>query len=94
VLDAFINEVNDGVTDFPLIIDNDQNSPGGSDHQSFIKEDIPAFFFFSGVHEDLHRPTDDADKIDYAKAESISKLAYLLTEKLANMDEVPDFLEK
>jgi len=93
-IDAFINGVNDGVTDFPLIINNDKDSPGGSDHQTFISEDIPAFFFFSGVHPDLHRPTDDADKIDYPKAESISKLGYLLTKKLANMDEVPDFLEK
>lgn len=93
-LNAFINGVNEGVTDFPLIIDNDKNSPGGSDHQSFIGEGIPAFFFFSGVHPDLHKPTDDADKIDYPKAESISKLGYLLADKLANMDEVPDFLEK
>ncbi len=93
-IESFINEINDGITDFPLIIDNDQDSPGGSDHQSFISEDIPAFFFFSGLHKDLHRPTDDADKIDYAKAESISKLAYLMTRKLANMEVVPDFLEK
>ncbi|MBT5425832.1 MAG: M28 family peptidase, partial [Bacteroidetes bacterium] len=90
-LEAFINEINDGVTDFPLIINNDEDSPGGSDHQSFIGEDIPAFFFFSGLHRDLHRPTDDADKIDYPKAESISKLAYLIASKLANMETVPSF---
>jgi len=93
-LEAFINQINDGVTDFPLIFDNDQESPGGSDHQSFIGEGIPAFFFFSGLHRDLHRPGDDPDKIDYAKAESISKLAFLITRKLANMGTVPDFLEK
>ena len=93
-LETFIGGINDGVTDFPLIFDDDDHSPGGSDHQTFIGEGIPAFFFFSGVHRDLHRPTDDADKIDYAKAESISRLGYLLTCKLANMDTVPDFLEK
>ncbi len=91
-LESFIGELNTGVTDFPLIFDNDQDSPGGSDHQSFISEDIPAFFFFSGVHPDLHRPTDDADKIDYAKAEQICKLGYLITNKLANVDQVPSFM--
>lgn len=90
-LEAFIDELNDGITDFPLIVDNDTDSPGGSDHQSFISEGIPGFFFFSGLHSDLHRPTDDADKIDYPKAESISKLGFLIAQKLANMEVVPSF---
>jgi len=88
---AFINEVNTGVTDFPILYDNDEHSPGGSDHMTFIQSGIPAFFFFSGVHADLHNPGDDADKIDYPKAASISRLAYLLSEKLGNMPVVPDF---
>jgi hypothetical protein len=92
-LEKFIAEVNDGVTDFPIIVDNDEDSPGGSDHQTFISAGIPAFFFFSGVHPDLHQPGDDADKIDYPKAESISRLAYLLACKLANMEEVPAFTD-
>ena len=90
-LEKFINEINDGITDFPLHYNNDEDSPGGSDHQSFIREGIPGFFFFSGVHEDLHRPGDDPEKIDYPKAESISRLAFLIATKLANMEEVPDF---
>lgn len=90
-LEDFINEVNDGVTDFPLHYNNDEDSPGGSDHQSFINEGIPGFFFFSGVHEDLHRPGDDPEKIDYPKAESISRLAYLIAVKLADMESIPAF---
>ncbi|TFH36208.1 MAG: M20/M25/M40 family metallo-hydrolase [Bacteroidia bacterium] len=93
-MSSFINDINSGVTDFPLLIENDEDSPGGSDHQSFISEGIPAFFFFSGLHEDLHQPGDDAEKIDYAKAESISRLAFLIAGKLANMDKVPDFLNE
>ncbi len=91
---TFINSVNNGITDFPLIIDNDEDSPGGSDHLSFISSGIPAFFFFSGIHEDLHQPGDDPEKVDYNKAESIAKLAYLITKKLANIDKVPDFTGK
>lgn len=93
-LEKFINGLNDGVTDFPLLYENDQDSPGGSDHMSFIDQDIPAFFFFSGLHPDLHNPGDDADKIDYPKAEKISQLGYLIVRNLANSDAVPDFLTK
>ncbi len=90
-LEAFISDLNNGITDFPLIFNNDDDSPGASDHQSFISQGIPAFFFFSGVHEDLHQPGDDPEKIDYAKVESICRLGYLITTKLANMDAVPTF---
>lgn len=90
-LEKFINEINNGVTDFPLHYNNDEDSPGGSDHQSFISEGIPGFFFFSGVHEDLHQPGDIPEKIDYPKAESISRLAFLIATKLANMEMVPTF---
>lgn len=90
-LEEFIDGVNDGITDFPLIYNKDGESPGGSDHMSFINENIPAFFFFSGMHADLHQPGDDADKIDYEKAESLSRLSYLIVQKLANMESVPSF---
>ncbi|HCC70647.1 MAG TPA: hypothetical protein DEQ09_05785 [Bacteroidales bacterium] len=90
-LEEFISELNDGITDFPLIFDNDEHSPGGSDHQSYISQGIPAFFFFSGLHKDLHQPGDDPEKIDYPKAESICRLGYLITTKLANMETVPTF---
>ncbi|MGH9426255.1 MAG: M28 family peptidase, partial [Terriglobia bacterium] len=36
---------------------------GPSDHASFYAKDIPVLFFFTGVHQDYHRPSDDADKI-------------------------------
>ncbi len=90
-IEQFITDLNDGVTDFPLIFDNQEDLPGGSDHQSFMNAGIPAFFFFSGMHEDLHQPGDDPEKIDYAKAESICRLGYLITTKLANMDAIPTF---
>ena len=38
---------------------------GGSDHTSFYLEDIPALHFFSGTHEDYHKPSDDSEKINY-----------------------------
>ncbi|OFY50853.1 MAG: hypothetical protein A2X22_01465 [Bacteroidetes bacterium GWF2_49_14] len=90
-LKTFINDLNKGVTDFPILIDDDEHSPGGSDHMTFIQKGIPAFFFFSGIHADLHNPGDDPEKIDYPKAAAVSKLGYLIALKLGNMDVVPTF---
>ena len=38
---------------------------GRSDQTSFYLKDVPAIHFFTGSHEDYHRSTDDADKINY-----------------------------
>jgi hypothetical protein len=43
----------------------DSSGTGPSDHTSFYRKDIPVLFFFTGLHTDYHRPTDDADKINY-----------------------------
>lgn len=43
----------------------DSSGTGPSDHTSFYRKDIPVLFFFTGVHSDYHKPSDDADKINY-----------------------------
>lgn len=49
----------------PFVIKIDSSGTGPSDHTSFYRKDIPVLFFFTGQHKDYHRPTDDADKINY-----------------------------
>ncbi len=49
----------------PFVIKLDSSGTGPSDHTSFYRKDIPVLFFFTGQHKDYHRPTDDADKINY-----------------------------
>jgi len=49
----------------PFVIKIDSSGTGPSDHTSFYRKDIPVLFFFTGQHRDYHRPTDDADKINY-----------------------------
>ena len=39
---------------------------GPSDHSSFYGKKIPVLFFFTGTHLDYHKPSDTADKINYA----------------------------
>lgn len=55
-----------------------------SDHFSFARKGIPVLFFFSGVHEDYHRPTDSPDKIDVEKESRIVKLLFFVGHNVAN----------
>lgn len=56
-----IEKVNDG----SFQITEDRSGMGASDHTSFYLKNIPVIFFFTGIHEDYHRPTDTWDKINY-----------------------------
>lgn len=58
-----------------------------SDHYNFAKHGIPAIFYFSGVHEDYHRPSDTPDKIIFDKTEKIARLAFHTAWELANREE-------
>jgi hypothetical protein len=49
----------------PFVIKTDSSGAGPSDHTSFYRKDIPVLFFFTGQHRDYHRPSDDADRINY-----------------------------
>jgi C-terminal processing protease CtpA/Prc len=49
----------------PFNIRIDSSGTGPSDHTSFYRKDIPVLFFFTGLHTDYHKPTDDFDKINY-----------------------------
>ena len=55
-----------------------------SDHYNFYKKDIPVLFFFTGVHEDYHKPSDDSDKINYDGMKSISNMVEGIVEEFAN----------
>ena len=67
---------------------NDKNDPNRfyyrSDHYNFAKRNIPVIFYFNGTHEDYHRPTDTADKINYTILEKRTKLIFHTAWELAN----------
>jgi len=58
-----------------------------SDHYNFAKNGVPSVFYFSGVHEDYHKPGDTVDKIMFPKLEKISKLIFYTAWDLANREE-------
>jgi Zn-dependent M28 family amino/carboxypeptidase len=51
---------------------------GRTDSFNFARKGIPIVFFFSGLHGDYHRPTDDVEKADFEKAARIARVAYRL----------------
>ncbi len=64
---------------------------GASDHSSFYAADIPVLFFFTGAHEDYHKPTDTADKIDYAGMAKVVDFAADCARQVADLDQRPTF---
>lgn len=44
----------------------DSAGMGPSDHSSFYLKNIPALHFYTGTHTDYHKPSDDADKINFS----------------------------
>lgn len=66
---------------------------GRSDHASFYREDIPVLFFFTGAHQDYHKPSDDWDKIDYQGEKEVLNFVYDLIVQLSTNKEKPIFTE-
>ena len=88
-------------TEFKLVLG--ESGVGPSDHTSFYLQEIPALHFFTGQHEDYHKPSDDADKLNYegmqligdyilrviAALDDDAKLAFTTTKN--ESEEVPQF---
>lgn len=53
-----------------------ESGVGPSDHTSFYNVDIPVLHFFTGQHEDYHKPSDDFDKLNYDGMSTISNYIF------------------
>jgi len=62
---------------FPLTLKKRENGP--SDHAPFYEAGIPSLHFWTGKHDDYHKPTDDAEKINFeAESQIISFIEALI----------------
>lgn len=61
---------------FKLVLN--ESGVGPSDHTSFYLQDIPALHFFTGQHEDYHKPSDDSEKLNYKGMEMIGNYIFSL----------------
>ena len=69
------------------IIEN-ESGVGPSDHTSFYLNDIPVLHFFTGQHEDYHKPSDDSEKLNYEGMETISNYIFDIITDLDNNGEL------
>jgi len=76
---------------FNLSLQEDPYLP--TDVTAFYPKNVPVLNFFTGGHDDYHRPTDTADKLDYDGLERITKFARALIVDLVNGDERPDYVK-
>ena len=63
-----------------------------TDVRSLNAAEVPSLAFFTGSHEDYHRPTDDADTLNYIGLDRIVELATAVAAQLANRPDAPDFM--
>ena len=67
----------------------DESGVGPSDHTSFYLKDIPVLFFFTGTHQDYHKPSDDTEKINFQGVRSITNYVFGIANEVANSTSVP-----
>lgn len=60
---------------------------GPSDHSSFYGVQVPVLAFFTGAHEQYHRPSDDVDTIDAAGEVTVLTVAEAAIRSVANRDD-------
>ncbi|MDT7807100.1 MAG: hypothetical protein QOJ70_913 [Acidobacteriota bacterium] len=64
---------------------------GPSDHSSFYARRVPVLFFFTGSHEDYHKPSDTADRINYEGEALVLQFVRDLVQGLQASDRRPTY---
>ncbi len=70
--------------------------PGGfgpSDHASFFAKQIPVMHFFTGLHKDYHRPSDDADKVNFVGMRRVVQMLCEVAVRVAQNEKRPTLVQ-
>jgi Zn-dependent M28 family amino/carboxypeptidase len=59
-----------------------------SDHYNFARKGVPIIFYFDGIHNDYHRPTDTPDKINYDIMEKRARFVFFTAWEMANRNDM------
>ena len=70
-----------------------QDGFGGSDQTAFVSAGVPVLFFFTGSHEDYHKPSDTADKLAVDQQARITAFALNVAAETINAPERPKFVK-
>jgi hypothetical protein len=72
----------------------DSSGVGPSDHTSFYLKDIPVLFFFTGLHTDYHKPSDDTEKINFRGLQLTTEYVLRIAEALSEKEKIAFFKTK
>jgi hypothetical protein len=64
---------------------------GPSDHSSFYAKQIPVLFFFTGTHDEYHKPSDTAEKINYEGQAKVVDYVSAIARELDRKDARPSY---
>ena len=84
-----VEEIN-AAFDFDLQPMDDPYLP--TDAMSLNLAEVPSLALFTGSHEDYHRPTDDADTVNYSDLERVARYGAAVATRLVNAPAPPDFV--
>jgi len=59
-----------------------------SDHYNFARKGIPIIFYFHGIHNDYHQPSDTPDKINYDIMEKRARFVFYTAWEMANRNDM------
>jgi C-terminal processing protease CtpA/Prc len=88
VFDSLLNVFN---TDSMFVLKKTKDGYGPSDQTSFYVKDIPVLFFFTDLHEDYHKPSDDWEKINFEGEEQVIRYVYNIANALQSTPAKPQF---
>jgi peptidase M28-like protein/PDZ domain-containing protein len=75
----------------PFTLTLNEDGFGPSDHSSFYLKKIPVLFFWTGTHDDYHKPSDTADKINYEGEARILAFVERLIRDIDKSDKPPTY---
>ena len=78
------------VVGFDIKIDDNPYLP--TDSSSFNQAGVPTLAFFTDVHTDYHRPSDDVELLNIEDLARVAHLGALVAHKVSNMDAAPKFV--
>jgi S1-C subfamily serine protease len=78
-------------SDFGLELDFPWEAEPNSDHYPFFERGVPFLMLHTGLHDQYHRPTDEAQLINRDGIQLVAQLTFCLAHELAEADQVPDF---
>lgn len=90
-LRQMLADANSATTASQLRLDFTWDMRADSDHQPFFAAGIPALMLHTGKHDDYHRPSDDANKLNYEGTQQLARLMLMLALRAAESDELPAF---